>query len=608
MRTFFKTNPLTKWSGILILLVVCINVFESKKWEDPNAVIASDVKGYYGYLPALFINDDIKMNDLQPYVIDGDVKIWLSRTEDGQQFIKFPTGMAIMYSPFFAVAHLTAQWSGDPTNGYSEPYRKALVIGSLIYVLFGITFFAKLLLHHFNDRTTATTLIVVYLATNLYYYSAVDGVLTHGYSFFLFSAFMYGCVRWIEHQNWKHVFLLGITGGLMVAVRHIDLWFLLFILLYGIRSIEDIRERLQLLWNYRWQTLAGLGLIGLMLTPQLLYHWYLFGNIFHYSYSDERFFFGAPHLLDSVFSYRNGWLVYTPIMIFAVVGIFFLRKRLPRLFLVSVISLPVYYYVLASWWCWWFVGFGNRAYINMYPLLAFSLAAFIGYLYEKQRNLWRVFNVAVIGAIVLNTFQSKQFNLGILHWDSETREHYWYVFGHSQYRQTQEVYLETPDNKAAKRDMDSVFVLTFDTLSVQHIGFEKEHRKLPDFKGETSRRFAFHGKYGLFVPVNSEFAVQMPFEVKDGTSHIYISAWVKGDDDYHLTINTPENVTPYNHMSKEVVETRGDWKKVHVLGYLPKDSDYSELQFFVWNQHYAPFAIDQIEISCLRAEMDHRPL
>ena len=608
MRSLFKTNPLTKWSGVLIFAIICITVFEKEQWKKPNGVIASDVKGYYGYLPALFIHDDLQLKNVEPYIIDGDLKLWFSTSEDGQRFIKFPAGMAIMYSPFFAVAHLTAEAYGQPANGYSEIYRKALTYGSLLYFVLGLIFFSKLLLRHFDDRTTATTLLVIYLATNLYYYTALDGFLTHGYTFFLFSAFMYGCVRWLDTQRWSYVFLLGITGGLMIAVRHIDVWFLLFVVLYGIRSIKDLKKRFQLFWKFRWKTLVGGGLIILMMTPQFLYHYSLFGTIFHYAYSDERFFFGDPHLIDALFSYRNGWLLYTPIMIFAVIGILLLRKRVPEMFTISIIGLPVYYYVLASWWCWWFVGFGNRAYINMYPLLAFSLAALVAYLYEKQRKLWVAFNFIVLGAIVLNTFQSEQFRLGILHWDSETKAHYWHVFGKSQRTQTQDFFLETPDNPAAKRNHDSVYVQRFATLSKQVIDFETDPEKQKDFKGSISKRFVFKGQQGIFVPVNNEFSVQLPFNAPPETTHIYITAWAKGSDEYRLVIDAKNEVSPFVHLSSEVVSTQGAWKKLHLMAVLPKNYKNTDYLFYIWNQNKAPFGLDEITISCLKGSQELKAL
>ncbi|GAB5417095.1 MAG: hypothetical protein Crog4KO_19610 [Crocinitomicaceae bacterium] len=576
-----------------------MNVSDKKHWEKPNKVISSDIKGYYGYLPALFINDDIQLQDLKPYQHDGDLKLWFSTDDQGRRYIKFPAGMAILYSPFFTIAHATAGGPDAPANGYSEPYRFWLLIGGLFYTFLGIIFFSKLMLRHFSDRASATTLLVLYLGTNLYYYTAFDGVFTHGHTFFLFSAFMYGCVLWLDTKKWKYVFLLGITGGLMVAVRHVDVWFLLFIILYGIRSFKDFKERFVLFWEHRWKVLVGGLLLALMMAPQFLYHWYIFGDFFHYAYDDERFFFTAPHLYDALFSYRNGWLIYSPIMIFSVIGLLLLRKRLPELLTISIIGLPVYYYVLASWWCWWFVGFGNRAYINMYPLLAFSFAALVSYLYEKYRVAWGVLNLAIIGSIVLNAFQSEQFNLGILHWDSETKEHYWHVFGRSERSQTQDVLLQTPNNPAAKKDIDSVYSLSFNTLSRQQFRFNRDFEKHTNFKGHVSPRHGFQSTYGLFVPVNNEFAAQIPVEVHPKTTHIYISAWFKGDDEYRIVLDATGQETPFNVIANEVIEERGEWKKIQLMTAVPKEAAFTHLLFYVWNQNKKPFAMDNLRVDCL---------
>jgi len=600
MRSFFQTNPLTKWSVILVLAVLCITVFEKKLWENPNKVIASDVKGYYGYLPALFIHNDLKIDDVKPYVIDGDVKIWFRADDQGRKYIKFPAGMAVLYSPFFGIAHATADQWGEPANGYSEPYRFWLTMGTLIYSLLGLIFFSKLLLRHFSDRAAATTIIAVYLGTNLFYYSSFDTTYTHAHTFFLFSAFMYGCVRWLDTKKWKYVFLLGISGGLMVAIRHIDVWFLLFILLYRVSSWNDLKERFILFWQHRWKVLVGVVLLVLMMTPQMLYYNYIFGKLWQYTYDDESFFFMAPHLFDALFSYRNGWLLYSPILIFAILGLMVLRKRAPELFTISIIGLPVYYYVLASWWCWWFVGFGNRAYINMYPLLALSFAALVGFLYERYRMAWRALNLLIIGAIVLNAFQSEQFNLGILHWDSETKAHYWHVFGKSERTQMQDIYLETPINPAAKKDIDSVKIATFDTLSTQTIRFNVAPQKYEGFKGEISPRYGFHSAKGLFVPVNCEFAAQMPVDIAPKTSHVYISAWIKGDDTYRLVLDAANKPVPFNHISAEVVAEKGAWKKVQLFARLPIGTNYENLLFYIWNQNKKPFGLDDVHVICMR--------
>lgn len=602
MRGFFQSNQWTKWAGIIVLLAILFTVFENKSWENPKGVIQSDIKGYYGYLPALFIHQDLSLENTKDYDIGGELKLWYTETDDGQRFIKFPTGMAILYSPFFAIAHTTSEWFGYPANGYSLPYRFALVMGSLVYLIIGLVFFARLMLLHFSDRVTAITMIILYLGTNLYYYIAYDGVFTHGHTFALFSAFLYGSIQWVRHQKWKHVVLLSVSGGLMVAVRHIDLLFLPVLLVYGVRTLGDFKQRLSLFWSKKIQVLAGIGLITLMLTPQLAYHWYVSGNIFHYSYDEERFFFGAPNLFDSVLSYRNGWLVYSPIMIFSVIGLFFLKKRAPESFVASLFSLPLYYYILASWWCWWFVGFGNRAYINMYPLLAFSLASFVVFVRERHRLLNYGFNMLVLGAIVLNFFQSWQFKEGVIHWDSETKEHYWHIFGRSHRSQVQDLFLASPDMEAAKKGEDFVYTVDLHVLSQFEEGFEAHYAVEPYNYSHVSPRQARTGNYGLFVPVNQEFGGQLRFKVPHGTSHVYASVWVKTEGKPVLSVGSTGQ-DAFLHGSDDVVEEKDGWKKLEILGLPNREIDYDTMLLYVWNRDKLPLAIDDFKVSCSYSQL-----
>ena len=181
-------------------------------------------------------------------------------------------------------------------------------------------------------------------------------------------------------------------------------------------------------------------------------------------------------------------------------------------------------------------------------------------------------NLAIIAAIILNAFQSEQFNLGILHWDSETEAHYWHVFGKSERTQTQDYLLETPHNPSAKKDLDSIIVPIYYTLSKQFFDFDSELGVAEDFKGERSKRHAFQSNYGLFVPVNNEFAAQIPFKVAPGTTHLYISAWIKGDDQYRIVADATSQPFPFNAISEEVKEVRGEWRKVHLLTPIPTDA------------------------------------
>lgn len=596
MRGFFHTNPYTKWSSILIFIILLAKLISNESWKNPNAVISADVKGYYGYLPALFIHHDLQFTNEADYVYKDDTKIWFNRTDDGKKYIKFPPGMAIMYSPFYAMAHASTSFIDAPANGYSYPYQIGLLIGSLFYTVVGLFFICKLLLRHFDDRASASTILVIYLATNLFYYTTYDFTLTHGYSFALISAFLFGFVRWLDTFEWRYVFLLGLSGGLMVAVRNIDAIFLSFVFLYGVRSFADFKGRCSLFIAKRWQALIGVFCIFLMLSPQILYNYYVSGTFWMDAYSDEKFFFTAPHLFDSLLSYRNGWLLYTPVMILSVIGILFLKKRVPSMFVFTLFALPIYYYLLASWWCWWFSGLGNRAYINLYPILAFSLAALFSYLYEQKRYKLYLTNIFILFAIQLNWFQSYQLATGVIHWDGMNRDLYWHVFGREERSQSQSLMVETPVLEDALQGIQTVYASHIDTLSSQYFSFEN---KLDAGKSHY-RKFTYShsGGYSLMVPGALEESVAQSFTLPKGTTHISIKAWVKGRAESFIVVRA-EEPKPFYYFSNEVIERDGDWRRIEILATPFQDVNYKKMEFLLWNKGSKLSYLDDITVRCL---------
>ena len=140
MTKHLNTNILTLLSGTTIFFVVLFTVIGQAKWNDSNGVITGDVRGYYAYLPALFIHNDIQFKNPNVYNQTESDQIWTSETEDGKVFIKYTCGMAILYSPFFAAGHLYAKNSQYKANGYSAPYKVALIFGSLFYLIISLVF------------------------------------------------------------------------------------------------------------------------------------------------------------------------------------------------------------------------------------------------------------------------------------------------------------------------------------------------------------------------------------------------------------------------------------------------------------------------------------
>ena len=169
----------------------------------------------------------------------------------------------------------------------------------------------------------------------------------------------------------------------------------------------------------------GLGLLFL----QLSYWKFSTGNWLHYSYGEERFYFLKPHIIEGLFSYRKGWLLYTPLMALAIAGFAFLKNKVPELFYPILLFTVLNIYIVFSWWCWWYGGsFSARALVESYALLSVPLAATVERLWNSGRISRIVSGVVIVFFIYLNLFQSRQYRISLLHYESTSKELYWAAF------------------------------------------------------------------------------------------------------------------------------------------------------------------------------------
>lgn len=419
--------------SILVIFIVLLWVnFNIKRWKESN-VIDWDVTSYYGYLPALFIHHDLKLEftNGKEFQYKEKHQYWPETAPNGGKVIKTTMGMAILYAPFFFTAHTLATLKGYETDGFSEPYEKYIHLSSLFYLIIGLIFLRKILMRFFNDWVVALTLIGVTIGTNLFFYTTTEAAMSHTYNFSLFAVFMFLSLKWHDEKKYSTSIYIGLVGGLIVLIRPVNILIFLFPLLLNVKSFQELKEKIIFFFK-EWKHLLIIGLFSfLVLLPQLLYWKYITGSFFFNSYVGERFYFSNPHILEGLFSYRKGWLLYTPIMFFAIIGVFVLFKKNKNLFLPIMLFLVINLYVLFSWWAWWYGGgFGLRAMIDSYSLLAIPFAAFLQFFYEKRNKISYAI-VCFIGFILLgfNLFQTAQYRSGAIHWDGMTKESYWASFG-----------------------------------------------------------------------------------------------------------------------------------------------------------------------------------
>ncbi len=439
--------------NIFIVCTVLASVLAISRWKaEPDRVIVWDVISYYAYLPATFIYKDIGLEFTQGYQGPHTFVFWPEKAPNGKKVIKTSMGLSVLMAPFFFIAHGLAYLLGYEAGGYTLPYRLMLMLSIVFYFALGLYFLRRLLQSLFSTRATVITLLLIGIGTNLFTYAATEVPLSHVYSFALVAAFLWFTLRWYEEQQVKHAVVIGLLAGLISLVRPTNILIGLFFLLYGITTIRNLKERAALLVQYKWQIFLMAIFALLVWIPQMAYWKMQTGHFLFFSYTGERFFFSQPKIMECLFSFRKGWLLYTPVMAFALAGMTPLYRKNRELFLPLVLFIILNLYVISSWWCWWYGGsFGLRPMIDSYALMAMPLAAFVQWVSERKRLLKFGFYGLFVFFISLSVFQTVQYQIGYIHSDAMTKKAYRDVFfrlhGNGHYWQD----LQSPDYEAARK-------------------------------------------------------------------------------------------------------------------------------------------------------------
>ncbi len=364
------------------LLLVYASLVYYPRWrkEATEAVIAWDVAGYYSYLPAIFIYHDLRHLAFQQGILDKyhpatDLQHGFTDPQSGNFVMKYSSGMALMYLPFFTVAHLLARPLGYPADGFSPPYQLAIQLGGLLMSLLGLWLLRRFLKYYYEDKVVALVLLLLVFGSNYLNWAAIDVGLSHTWLFTLYALLLLLTRRFYLRPTYGAAVGIGLLVGLAGLTRPTDLLSCLIPLLWGMErlSFRAIREKLGFLRRQLPELLLAAAAALLLLSVQLAYWKYVTGHWLVYSYGDQTFSFRNPHFEDYTLDYTTGWLIYAPIMVFAVFGIIpFLRSGSNKVMILAFALLN--YYIVASWDVW---TYGSRAMIQSYPVLSVLLAAFI---------------------------------------------------------------------------------------------------------------------------------------------------------------------------------------------------------------------------------------
>ncbi len=412
-RHFFKLPPKpTKWESLprLTVLIIVVSGIVSyiaiyPHFLNPKVypIVRSDGAGYYSYLPAYLVQHDPTFRTFVAQDLRGQTEYetgFAKNARTGNYLQRYPVGEAVMMAPFFIVGHGLAKATGEYDNGYSNIEQRAAGVAALVYMILGLLILATSLRRYSGSLVVSATLVSIVFGTSLFHYSTFDSTFSHAFSFFLLAALIELVHRWYEWpKSLKLTLGLGVIMGLILLVRQSNAVFLLLVPLFAISKFADVPARASFLWRRRLQISVMAGSVAIVLAPQLLIWHEATGRWFVNSYAGSGGFFEftRPQILKTLFSFDpHGLFPWAPVLLLASVGLCLMWRYARALAVPFALVLVLNAYMISSWSNWYYGGgYGQRAFVDSLPMMAFPLAA----VYSWVRSV--VARVAVAVVVVI---------------------------------------------------------------------------------------------------------------------------------------------------------------------------------------------------------------
>ena len=548
--------------------------------NQPTCICAYDGFGYYMYLPSLIENKTLFItpewvHEIQNEYCEGVDTPQLIPLSNDKYIDIYHMGLAYLELPSYYISHLIASNSNYKTDGFSKPYQIGFFINVLLFIFIGLFYLRKLLRLFFNDKMSALLILILYFGSNIYVTFTQQYDLTHLYLFALNSVFLYHLFKFIQVKKTNHLWYSAIIFGLTIAIRPTQaLWGIIpFILLY-----KELGASFQF-----WKHIFLYPLFSLIWNlPQFAYWYIVGGELIILNLHTEEIIITDPHLIDFLFSYRKGWLLYSPIFALFFIGLVKVYKKQRPIFWATSVFTAIYIFTMSSWECWWYAAsYSSRVMIDIYPLLIIFVGYFLINLNSKATKI--ISFIFILSCLTLNIIQSKQYAKNILHFANMSKEHYWYIFGRVSINNfsNERILMNRYDKNWMESIQSSDFYRFKTTTVFEH---EKSITVLPDMLYEVISRIDILKA----VPTDeTEIKVQFMVQSSDSTK----SAFLKSET--YSTHNC------YDWQSIEISKHRsqGEFSELEITFNLPEIRHQKDkLKLFIHNPENISIKIKDIKV------------
>jgi Dolichyl-phosphate-mannose-protein mannosyltransferase len=379
---------ITKYEGILVLLFLATLPLV-------NPWVRGDGVGYYAFARAmliehrldftkdwLFANGSFRMGR-----VDASGRLTPEQfTTTGHVDNHSSVGPAILWAPFLIVAHagviIFDRFGGHTAaDGFSEPYRVAMALGTALYGFLAVLISFYLARRYVPERWAFLASLGIWFGSSLPVYMYFNPSWAHAPSAFAVALFVWYWVRTRGDRTHRQWIILGLLAGLMIDCYYMNAVLVLLPLLESVVGYQrafigkaEQRPQELLLKNIVFATSLLLAFLPTLITKQILY-----GSFLRFGYT-ERWFWQSPALLKVCFSSNHGLFSWTPILIPAVGGLFLLRRHDGAVGLSLLAVVTVYLYALGCYQDWHGISsFGNRFCVSLNVIFVLGLASFLAW-------------------------------------------------------------------------------------------------------------------------------------------------------------------------------------------------------------------------------------
>ena len=371
--------------------------WRSRMWGDPA--------GYYIYLPATFIFG-FDGSRLPEGIVESTGEGFVVN-EEGKIITRYSYGVAFMQLPFFAAVHFLAGITGQEQDGFSGMYHLVSGFAAVIYSFLGMVILWIYLLTYFKKKTAFISLIIIYLGTNLLYYTIDATGMSHVYSFFLFSLLLLVSKSlWIQHPQLKsslYYMLFVLVSALIVLIRPTNFVFVVLVFMLNTTSWSELKIRLREVL-YPSRIIAAVGVLLIVFFPQMIYWNYASGSYLMDSYEGYGFSnLTSPQIIHFLFSTNNGLFTYNPVYFVIFYALFFMifKKQTNGYYILGAFLLLIYLY--SSWFIFSFgCGYGSRNFVEYTAIFSLPLSYLFEEVSKHSKRIKTILSFFIVLFVLIN--------------------------------------------------------------------------------------------------------------------------------------------------------------------------------------------------------------